>query len=543
MRNYGGLPTYNGGGMATILPGSQALDYVTKQVEQYGLGPRTTETPEQKAYKAQTNKDFATNQPKIAPGIQFQTQLNQAAQKWFDKGVQYRSQGFDPFNPDYNKPDQVAASQDYLHEKEMLQNLSELRKGVDTQYKNYEKLDAEGKVEGFDDYKNQLSKTKLVDLYNNGGINALPQLHAPLDLSKVDKSYTLQPQTREIDQEVSPGVIHRTTQKYVDIPKAAATYEQIMRNDPAYVRKLAKNGIDINNLYTAGGHNMITNPNDPEDFGHIDEPAIYHQIAERYLNDPAYIKQLPDSIKKKIVDNSLNKTTNPWNGGQFDNSQAANNAMQGPYQPAQDPEFKAFVDKQFENQISKERAYQTEKINGVMRKLPSVATGETTKTDATMANLMARRESLNQGWQRLKISQDNNDLAHQKWSSHMQSADTRKKWVDDIQGMNPDAIKSLSYAIQEVHGRIVPNRTGISVQVPEMVPNVDSKGQVNSASPKKQIMNEYKIDKFGGRGARMRIEQLLNKLPSVGKEKSLKTEPYAPDYNDIGNDNTTADDL
>lgn len=530
-------------GAGIVLPDSQAENYAIDEIAKNGLLNAQAARARQ-AYRAQTNKDFAENQIKIDPSTQYQNQIQGLAQQWYNKGVQYRRQGFDPFNADYSRPDQAQAAAEYLAEKKHIEALSELAKGVSDDYKTKSNEAQQGKLDGFDDYHNFLNNTPIQKLYEMGGINALPSLYKPLDLSEVDKSYSVKPQEKQIDREIAPGVTETTTHKYVDVPQAAGAYEQLLNNQPGALHYFSKKGIgDPRQLYTYRGRNMIRDANNPEDFGHIDEPGIYHQIATDALTDPNMIRQLPNGVKQRMIAGTQNPE--PWVGGQFNVGQAANNVV--PYAPHEDPEFQKFVDHKFEQQIGKERAYQNELIGGVQRKLPGVELGDQSKLDATLANLAMRKQTVAQGWRRVAIEQQNADRLRNEYQKKMGDAGTREKFITDIQNMNPDAINTLGSVIQEIPGsKLVPRNGGISVIVPTEQPNVDPKtGEVNTTIPKIVKPEEYRIDKFTGKAGRMRIMQLLNRFQTMGKEKALKTEPYSPDYNDIGTQKApeSADDL
>lgn len=550
-RDVGINGSANGAGV--VLPESGTLNMAIEDVGKNGiLNSRAAAL--KRAQEGQVNKDFATNKLKVPPTIQYQGELNNMAKQWYDKGVGYRRQGFDPFNADYSNPTQAAAAQEYLAEKQHIEQLADLAKNVSDDFKAKQKLNEEGKLEGWEDYTGKLHSTKLADLYQQGGVNALPELHKPFDLADIDKSYHLAPQVAQMDQQVAPGVVNKVEHKYVNIPQAAHTYEQLFNSQPGSTRYLTKKGIgDPKQLFTYGGHNMMRDPqNNPEDFGHIDEPGIYHQMVSAYLTEPDLIKQLPQNVKTKILNNlpGVDKTS-PWVGGNFNQGAAVDNVMGKPqYLPTEDPDFKQFVDKKFDQQIQKERAYQGEILNGVMRKVPSVQLGDTQKMDATMANLALHKQSVSQGWQRLGIAQQNAERYKQQYAAKMKDVNSREKWVNDIQSMNPDAIKTLSVAIQEIPGADIEQRNGgIRVTVPETVDNFkqNAKGEmvIDDLNKKKQITTTYEIDKFTGKAGRLRIMQLLNKLPSVGKEKVLKTEEYNPSYNDIGGAEAdqTVDDL
>lgn len=543
----------NANGAGIVLPDSETENYAIDQIGKFGLMQQRQRQADLQA-KAQTNKDFATNQLKISPAIQYRSEVNGLAQKWYDKGVQFRRQNFDPFNPDYNKPDQVAASQQYLTEKKHIEDLADLAKEVDTNYTTNQKAVQEGKLDGWDEYADKLKKTKLVDLYNAGGINALPQLYQPFDTHKVDQQINIKPQTRQVDKELSPGVSSTTTEHYVNIPQAARSAETAILNTPGSQQYLKKKGIDnVKSLYTLGGHNMVTDPKNPEDFGHIDEAGIYHQMATDYLTKPYLIKQLPDEVKRNIIgaapnnfksfgDNFLGKNV----------SGVAANSINKPYNAADDPAFKKFISEKFDKQITQERAYQSEITDAVSRKLPSVDLGSTTKLDATLANLALRKQTNNMGWERLSIAKQNAGITAARWKEHLTTAGTREKWINDIQNINPDAVASLQSAVKEVNGTVKAVKGGIEVHIPETVPNTrdikDKNGKVTQAgvidpvNPKKQVDHVYKIDKYSGRPGRIQIEQIINKLPTFGKERGLKTEPYDPSYNNIGNQ-STADEL
>lgn len=569
-------PYANGAGV--VLPDSGALDDVIKDVKENGL-LNLQANKQQIANQAQANKDFATNRLNVSPTSQYQPEINALAQKWYDKGVAYRQQGFDPWNANWADPKQAQAAQEYLNEKKHIEDLAGLAKEVSTNYDTNQKLVQENKLDGWEDYTNAIKNTPLQDLYTKGGVSALPMLHKPFDLNEVDKNVGLKPQTRQIDEEVAPGVTNTVEHKYVDMPKAAFSVEQGLNNAPGSLNYFNKKGIgDPRQLYTYGGANMIRDPNNPEDFGHIDEPGIFHQIVHQSLTDPNQIKDLPVGVKKRIVASTpgMSPAVPLWTNGKVNTDAAATDATQKPYNVADDPEFQKYINNKFDNQIAKERGYQGEIINGIARQASKMDLGDKSKLDATMANLALRKESVAQGWARVGMEKTREGRLTAEWNSRMQDVNSRKKWVQDIQDMNPDAIKSLDAAISEVGGRIEHTNSGISVYLNEKVPNPAYKGsgdlvnpqtiyqehkydindsplpkELTGAYPKSPFLNnrngQQKIDvsKYSGRSGRMIIEQILNKLPSVGKEKVLKTEEYNPDYNDIGTSKTpdTADDL
>lgn len=541
----------NANGAGIVLPESETTNYVIDQIAKNGL-LQQRQAAANKVAAAQINKDFATNKIKLNPAIQYRTEVNGLAQKWYDKGVQYRRQNFDPFNPDYNKPDQVSASQQYLAEKKHIEDLSDLAKEVDTHYNENKKASQEGKLAGFEEYQDKIKNTTLHDLYNNGGVNALPQLYKPFDTHTLDQQITLKPQTRQVSEQVPgapAGVVETKTEHYVDLPQAARTAETAMLNQPGVTQYLQKKGVNnVKGLYTLGGHNMQFDPKNPEDFGHIDEPGIYHQMTVDYLTKPDLIKQLPDEVKRNII-NSKN-AVKLFNGGRMDMSKVGDAMMNSkPYNAADDPAFKTFIDGKFDQQIKQERGYQSEIADAIHRKLPSLDLGSTSKLDATMANLRFRQATNNQGRERLNIAKQNAAITAARWQEHLANNSTRKQWIDDIQNSHPDAIASLQSAVKEVNGTVKAVKGGVEVRIPETVPNfvIDPKTNkpttvINPVQPKKQVDHIYKIDKYSGRPGRIQIEQVLNKLPTFGKEKGLKTEPYTPDYNNLG-DNTSADDL
>lgn len=547
VRGFQDVMNGNANGAGIVLPDSQAENYAIDQIAKNGLLAQRQAIAKKQA-QAQTNKDFATNQIKISPTIQYRSEVNGLAQKWYDKGVNFRRQNFDPFNPDYNNADQVAASQQYLSEKKHIEDLADLAKEVDTNYTGNQKAVQEGKLDGWDEYQAKLKNTSLRDLYKQGGVNALPQLYKPFDTHELDQQVAIKPQTREVDEEVAPGITNTVTQHYVNMPQAARSVETAMHNQPAIIPYLKKKGIvDPKNLYTLGGHNMITDPKNPEDIGHIDEPGIFHQMATDYLTKPDLIKQLPDEVKQNIL-NSKN-AVKLFNGGQMDMTKVGNAMFDKPYNAADDPAFKKFISDKFDGQIKQERAYQTEISDAVARKLPSLDLGSTSKLDATMANLALRKATNNQGWARLNIAKQNAGITEARWQEHLKDQGTRQNWIKDIQDNHPDAVASLQSAVKEVNGNVKAVKGGIEVRIPEMVPNfiIDRKTgkpttTIDLVNPKKQVDHLYKIDKYSGRPGRIQIEQVLNKLPTFGKEKGLKTEPYNPTYNNLsGND--SADDL
>ena len=158
-----------GTGSAFILPKSRAFENLLENIDnnrKQGL----LNIQQQRANSDATNKAFLDNQIKAKSGILFQDQLNSATQKWMDQGAKYRVQGFNPFSPDANDPNQVQASQDYIRDKSMIEGMADTRDLYQKNYLDQIERSADGtydedSVEAFKDF---YSKANLTDLMSGG---------------------------------------------------------------------------------------------------------------------------------------------------------------------------------------------------------------------------------------------------------------------------------------------------------------------------------------------------------------------------------------
>lgn len=559
-RGFADLNPYEGAA-GVVLPESQTIDGAIDQIKQNGILVNKQRAVNQQ-YQAQVNKDFSTNKLNISPIIQYNSELSGLAQKWYDKGVQYRRQNFDPFNPNYNNKSQVDASEQYLAEKKRIEDLADLAKGVDKDYASNKKLNEEGKLENFDEYNDGLKNMSLQELHSKGGLSALPTLSPKYDTQKVDSDIKIHPTHAYSTVETSPGVFEKKDEEYVDMKKASRIAENAMANHPGFLPHLKKMGIDPNKLYTKGGHFMTYDPSDPSDFGTIDQPAMMRAMSVDMLTTPDGIKNLPASVKQKIVaDAGWDK--NPFNASSLGLQAGGVSEPKKPYDPTEDPDFQQHLMTEFNKQLPKEAKYVSMVADRVGNNIPELK--NTTKTDTTKANLKLRQQGLGISQAHLSLAQQANDRANAKWNEHLSTANSREAWIKDIQNLNEGAITDLKSAVKEVHGRVIQQKgvPSVFVEIPETVPNTTTKmvgvqydkggvaipgtGHqeeiVDATNPKKQIMHRYRIDKTGGSASRIQLEQVLNKLPTFGKEKGLKTEPYSQSYDDVGSENGTADDL
>lgn len=436
----------NANGAGVVLPESQTAAYAIDNIEKNGLLDNQQAKIDNQ-YKAQTNKDFATNKLAIPPTIQYKSELSGLAQKWFDKGVQYRRQNFDPFNPDYSKPDQVTASQQYLTEKKHIEDLADLAKGVDKGYNDNQKLVQEGKLDGWDEYQSALKDHTLQSLYKAGGTNALPQLYKSFDTKNVDDEIKLKPQTRQIKKPTGiPDVVENVNEKYINMQQAARSAETAINNQPGVVRHMQKVGIgDPKGLFTYGGHFMKTDPNNPEDYGTIDQPAIMHQIAIDALTKPEEIKQLPAGVKQRILD-AKNDIGVPLADG---TTLRPDGKVSAPYDPTEDPEFQTYLQKKFSNQLKKEADYQNQIIGTIQRKVGGEDLGSTSKTDATMAHLSLAKQNLYLSQQRVGMEQERLKMAKDKAAGgDLSNTETvRQHMINGLKTNLPDFGAKLKAAI------------------------------------------------------------------------------------------------
>lgn len=394
VRGFQDVMNGNANGAGIVLPDSQTENYAIDEIAKNGLLAQRQQAAQKQA-AAQANKDFATNQLNIHPGVLYNGEINGLAQKWFDTGVQYRRQGINPFNVDWNDPKQAQIAAQYLGDKHKIEQLAALRDSLSKDYSDKQKLSQEGKYDGFEDYDKFIKTHTLQQIQEAGGLDSVPQLSPRYDTAKVDSQIKghIVPQHDYQDVPVPgmPGVVSQQDSEYIDGKQARMIAENGINNTNGSKNMFQKIGVgDTNQLYTKGGHYMTFDPNDKSDLGQIDQPAIAHQMATDYLTKPDLIKQLPDEVKQNIL-NSKN-AVKLFNGGQMDMTKVGDAVMGKPYDAAEDPAFKKFLMQKVGDQLKKEADYNAHIYDAVSRNTPELKDSQ--KYDSTKANWEYKKQQL-----------------------------------------------------------------------------------------------------------------------------------------------------
>lgn len=476
-----------GTGSAFILPQSRAFESLLQNIDnnrRQGL----LNIQSQKADAALTNKAFLDNQLKAKNGILFQDELNSASQKWMEQGAKYRMQGFNPFSPDANDPNQIKASNDYLRDKAVIEGMADTR---DIYQKNYLQQRQQFEKGGYDEdsyraLEDFYGNAKLQDLYKSGALppTLMKQFNVNDFLGKVKAT--------PVTSNQIVGNMETTTTK-ADEDAIRQQINGHIKLDPQAERTLTKKW-GVNLAETPLG--VLTGETDP---------TAVTGLVDQYLKSPAGVKEALKAFKGTVP--SYNS-----------------------------PEYESYRNKAVERQIQQENKYNAGVQDLVETKAAEVEGKTKTEYNFTKRNQELKEQANARANQQLSMSK----ARFEQWGKDKKNKDQEDNFIKDVASGNPNAINELNAHISEFNGsakKVVGTtvsingkgqyvKSGIVVDVPTKVAAVKDKlGNVTEAE--KTINHRYLIQDKDSKEARIIINQILNKSKTYGAGKTKKEVPYA----------------
>lgn len=257
-----------GTGAAFILPRSTAAQNFGSQLMYYDR-QRQLEEQRRLQQAQQLAQSYRDNMLKASSGRLWANEIGKLEQDHIRKGMEYRAQGFDVYNPDPNDPNQMKAHDEYMTERARLEGLRNYRSGLESQYnellKTLQKANL-GDYEASDIQKlnDFVSGTSIMDLYNQNA--QLPSINR-----RFDPSEYLPKQAATDTVQTTEGNQRRKTVSIND-PRTRSSIIGSIANAPGgqeYLNRLT-GGINPNSL--------LDLPNDRE--------AIKQQVLRDYNGDP-----------------------------------------------------------------------------------------------------------------------------------------------------------------------------------------------------------------------------------------------------------------
>jgi hypothetical protein len=392
-----------GTGEAYILPESKALNGLIDTIE-YNRKMGLLNVRAENDYKDKVNKSYKDNQLKAENGLLFNNELNGYFQNHLKKGAAYRNKGFDIYNPDPSRPDQVAASEDYLKERAQLQSMMDLRKSHETNYMSQLKEAQTGKYD-------EDSVKALHDFYTDNGSRlkeiqeagaTLPMLTPafnPLDvLGKVKAA--------SIKENIINGNVETTTVA----PNMAAIrfgVESALSNNPQGQRWLKKQ-VGESPVPILGTRN-------PEEI-------------QKYLSD-YYVS--PDGVKE-----------------------ALKAFPAGTVPSVNSPEFQNFLKKKTNEQLASEHRYE-----GVMEDLSLQKAAEVNQQNIKDYNFDAENQAFKRADQRkkeIKFGWDSENQANTRKEREEKDTEInqRDKWLKGLQIGNTEHVQRLRQLAKSKGGNV-----------------------------------------------------------------------------------------
>lgn len=166
-------------------------------------------------------QSYRKNMLAASDGKLFAQQLGDLEQKHIKQGMDYRSQGFDIYNPNPNDPKQLAASEQYMSDRRMIENLRNYRSGIEKQFNTVNaalsKANAgEYNQSDIDAMHKFINGTDLLEAYNSN--TQLPNVRKNFNVEDALKGVRATP---ESSKRIENGMVVDTT--VIDPKKAEST--------------------------------------------------------------------------------------------------------------------------------------------------------------------------------------------------------------------------------------------------------------------------------------------------------------------------------
>lgn len=199
-----------GTGAAVILGQDNASQQFNRNLGAYNQRQQQLQALEQQKAQ-QIAKSYRDNMLAASDGKLFAKQLGDLEQKHLKQGMDYRSQGFDIYNPNPNDPKQLQAAEQYQSDRRTIENLRNYRKGLETKFKTVNDAISkaragEYKQADIDAMHNFINGTDLLEAYNGGA--DLPTVNKTFNTAEALKGIKAPTQQ---NKRVQNGIIIDTT--------------------------------------------------------------------------------------------------------------------------------------------------------------------------------------------------------------------------------------------------------------------------------------------------------------------------------------------
>lgn len=283
-----------------LLGGSRALqnwiaqDKRNTQVNQYN-------TQQQKEFDANLAKSYNTNRIKTPIGQAYQQEILSDVQKLNDVGAKYLAQGFDVYNPNFRDPKQVAAHNQYLQDKAMVESKiaarSDYEKTVDAERKEYQK-NPYGFDNTPDDVYSQFEKSNTLNDIVNKGIQ-YPSLQRTFDYNK-NVTEQIPVLTTETEKIVGDD---RITERVANVPVITSFTNKLLTTGPNRNWVEKQIGGSVDGLLNTIDKSVIKKALDSE----FRSPTSLDMMAELKnkgkvpaFGTPQYEKFLDDAVNEQL---------------------------------------------------------------------------------------------------------------------------------------------------------------------------------------------------------------------------------------------------
>jgi hypothetical protein len=305
---YNSVPGGRAGtGAAYILPDeSKALDAYIGNIEEQRRAEQVNELAKRKAM-ASVNKSYDDNAIKVLPGQLYGAEMNSLIQKHIEQGAKLRQQGFDVYHPDPNRPDQVAASSQYMKDRATLDQIMEHRKQLEanvyrpglTSINDPEK---QGKFE-----EDSINTFKSFFADNPNGDRLQKSFFGKETAPGLEKAWL----EGDFNKAIKPETIKTVTNDGFNriekvLPNEPGIRQQVQSNllsDPTSLKMLNKNGVDTSFIKGTKDRDGILK--DVDAFYNTPEGQKILKTKGIEYNTPEYwksAKQLADQKAQKSLD-------------------------------------------------------------------------------------------------------------------------------------------------------------------------------------------------------------------------------------------------
>lgn len=486
MANYNRVPEGRvGTGEAYILPESQALESLIDKIE-YNQKMGLLNVKAKRDAQNALGKSYQDNQLKAKNGLLFNNELNGYLQKHIQKGAEYRAKGFDVYNPDPNRPDQMAAHDDYMKERSQLQSMMDLRDAHEKHYLS--QLDEAQKGESDEDSVNALH-----DFYSDNGKRLYELQQSGASLPMLTKAFDPAEQLKQIEaasiksNSIANGI--ETTRVIPNVAAIRYNVEQSFNKSPQAQRWLKKQ---------VGSS--------PVPLMGTQDPAEITQFLSEYYTSPDGAEEVVKNLPKGVIPSS------------------------------NVPEFQDFVKKKAKEQIGAEQRY-----NNVITELTKQKAAEVDQQYIKDYNFDLENQ---------RFKREDQARQSRKEKEEDDAINQRDKFIQGLQTGNTEHVQRLRQLVQQKdkQGSVGyytsgPNKGMMRIKWRERVggKTVQQEKVVDPSELSEQSYTAFNELLNTVAGKKVPVETLLNKpgyaggIVNIG-DKSLKPEQIEKIRTEFGSD-------